>query len=167
MRKLLFALALLAFTAVACRTQKPPSVTSTDSSSVTVKPRPVIIPAVQDSLTVRALFECDSNNRVILRSYNALWSQYMSVSSAVEPVNDGGMTVTIGAQTNHPATTATAYDSIIYRQQKIYLPGAPYPVEVQKKLSWLQKTLIYSGSAAWLILLITIVLRFYNPFKKL
>jgi len=166
MRKLFFALALLAITAISCRIQKPPAVTSTDSTSVTVKPRPVTIPAVQDSLSIKALFECDSNNRVILKSYNSLWTKYVSVTSAIEPAGNGGMSVTIDAQTNHPETTVLANDSIIYRQQKIYLPGAPYPVEVKKPLTWFEKTLIYSGAAAWIILLLFILNRFYNPFKK-
>lgn len=165
MKNTLFILVGLTLVVASCRTQKPPAITSTDSTSVTVTPRPVIIPAVQDSSSIKALFECDSNNRVILKSYNALWSQYMSVYSAVEPVENGGMEVTINTQTNHPATTVIAYDSTINRQQKIYLPGAPYPVEVEKPLSWLQKTLMYTGAAAWLILLLFIITRFYNPFK--
>lgn len=165
--ELIIITALLALL-TSCRTPKqaaPGSVT--DSSTITVKDRPVVIPAVQDSSSLKALFKCDSSNRVILASYSSLWSQYMSVTTAVQPTKEGGMSISINTQTHHPATTAIAHDSIITRNRTVYMPGVPYKVEVEvdKPLSFFSKFFIYSGAAAWLILLLKLVKRFYKPSK--
>ena len=153
---------LLLILVTACRTPKQATEVPVQTK-IEIRDRIVEIPAVQDSSSVNAMFACDSNNRVILLSYNELYTQYMSAVSAITPAANGTVKLTVNTRTLHPKTTAVVRDSIVYQEKPIYLPGAPYPVE--KHLSWLQKTLIYTGAAAWLLLLLLAIKRFYNPFK--
>jgi len=155
-------IAILVLLLVSCRTNKPAAIPPVNTIEV-IRDRIVTIPSVQDSSMLKALFECDSNNRVVLKAYNALYSTYMSAVAAIEPVTDGGMSITIKTNTNHPATTAAVHDSVVSKEKLIYMPGAPYPVE--KELNWIQKTLIYTGAAALALLLIFIIVKIYNPLK--
>ena len=118
--------------------------------------RIVDIAAVQDSGAIRAYFECDSNNKVVLRDYNQLMSDYVSLQSLMTPT-DKGMLFTADLKTNHPPTKATVRDSLVYQEVLVKVKGDT--IEVAKPLSRLQKLLIYSGSALWLIII------FYTGFK--
>jgi len=127
-----------------------------------VRDRLVDIPAVQDSATLQAYFECDSNNRVILNDYNQLMSEYVSLKSLMTPT-DKGMLFTIDLSTNHPQTTAKVSDSTVTKEVPVYVKGDT--IEVKKPLSWLQKFIIYSGSALWLIVIISTALKIYKLLK--
>jgi hypothetical protein len=159
--QLITLLLCLVIALASCRVKQPP--VGVPVKTITeIRERLVEIPAVQDSSDIQALFACDSNNQVILKSYNSLYSDYMNVISTVKPVN-GGMGLNIKTKTSHPATVAKVRDSLVYKEIPVFMPGAPYPVE--KPLSWLQKTLIYAGAGSCLTLLIFLVKRFSNPFK--
>lgn len=128
-----------------------------------VRERPVEIPAIQDSSIITALFACDSNNRVILKDYSELYSKYISVQMAVEPVGDD-MQLQIGQRTTRPATTATVRDSIIEREVPVYLASEPY--EVIKPLPWHKRALVTSGIVAWILLIVYCsirIKRIFNP----
>lgn len=135
-------------------------VTNTETKVVD---RIVPIPAVQDSGSLKALFSCDSNNKVILKDYNQLWSKYFSAVTALEPDSSGNMSIKLKVATNHPATNVKVRDSIVYREKEIKVP-APYPVE--KELSWFQKTLIYTGALLWIAALIYILILIFKKSIK-
>ncbi len=154
MRNIAFALIVLL--AVACKTQAPVAVPV--RTSTTVKARPIVFKAPQDHLTLNALFQCDSNNRVILGDYSELYSQYISLQSQFTPTSGGGISMNVSAQTNHPDTIYIVQDSTIYQDVPIYVD---VPVQVVKPLSGLYKALLISGALLWAL----IVYRIYRIFK--
>lgn len=165
-KKLFFAIIVLTLM-VSCASEKRCArrypcnpVTNTETKVID---RIVPIPAVQDSGKIRALFDCDSNNKVILKSFNQLWSQYVSAVSALESDSSGQMSLSLDVTTNHPATQAKVRDSIVYREKEIKVP-APYPVE--KDLSWFQQTLMYTGALLWIAALIYIVILIFKKTIK-
>lgn len=122
---------------------------------------PVQVP--EDSTRIKALIECDSNNRAVLRSFDQYRSKYVISSFVSTPLPDNSLELVYEAVTAHPDTVIIVNDSLVERIVK----GDPYPVEVERQLSWLQKTLMYTGAAALLILLIYILFKIFNPFKFL
>jgi hypothetical protein len=127
-----------------------------------VRERNVDIAAVQDSGAIRAYFECDSNNKVVLREYNQLMSDFVSLKSLMTPT-DKGLLFTADLKTNHPPTKATVRDSLVYKEVPVKVKGDT--IEVTKPLTWLQKLLIYSGSALWLIIIFYTGFKFYKLLK--
>lgn len=144
---------------VSCRTRRNEIPLQTRT---TVKDRDVTVAATQDSASLRALFECDSNRRVVQRGYDELKSKGLGSSIQIVPQVDGKMSLTYRVKTNNQDTHVTAHDSIVYQDVPIY---KDVTVEVERKLTWFQKTLIYTGAAAWIFLLLFIISRFYNPLK--
>ena len=161
MKTQIFILLLLLLLA-SCRTQKP-VVEVPVLTKIVVKDRAIDVSFVPDSASIKALFVCDSNNQVICTELYELKSKFMNTGTGVISNANGSLSFNYNAHTNQPNKQVTAHDSIVYQDKPIYLPGAAYAVE--KSLSWLQKTLIYTGAAAWIILLLFIVTRFFNPLK--
>ncbi|MFH1121793.1 MAG: hypothetical protein V1775_18375 [Bacteroidota bacterium] len=125
-----------------------------------IRDRLVDVAAVQDSGAIRAYFECDSNNKVVLKEYNQLMSDFVSLQSLMTPTDKGAL-FTVDLNTNHPSTKAAVRDSIVYKDVPVYVKGDD--VRVEKDLSWIQTSLIWSGLIAWILLLIyLIVTRFFK-----
>lgn len=81
-----------------------------------------------------ALFECDSNNRVILKAYDELKSANMESDLRFK---DGRLDY--GARTKPDTVYLPAKDSIIYVPREV-------PVEVEvNRLTWWQETWMRTG----------------------
>lgn len=124
---------LLALCALSC-CSTPKNARGTPASLpgnlVTERLVPVYLPP--DSALLTALFECDSNNRVILKAYDELKSQGMNSHLTFE---DGRLDYDLEAV--HDTVYLPAKDSIIY---------VPQPVEVEvNRLTWWQETWMRIG----------------------
>lgn len=148
--------------ATACKTSKLPEQVSMPSS-VEVHDRIVTTDVAPDSSIINALFRCDSNNQVILADYNQLYSRFMSVQTAVEPIGND-LSIKISSKSQPAPVTTMAHDSVITKSVPVYIKGDT--VEVPAQLSWLHKTLIGSGVLAWLYLLFTIIFKLYKLKKS-
>lgn len=138
----------MAALAISCRVQKPEQVAI--ESELRVTERIVEIPAVNDSAAISAYFECDSNNRVILKKYDELMSDYVSLKSLMTP-SGKGMHLSVDLKTQRPATQAKVSDSTLKKQVPVFVKGDT--VEVDKPPSWLEQFFFYSGIVAWIFLL--------------
>lgn len=88
-----------------------------------------------------ALFECDSNNRVILKAYDELKSANMESGLRFK---DGRLDY--GARTKPDTVYLPAKDSIIYVPREV-------PVEVEvNRLTWWQETWMRTGKISLSIL---------------
>ncbi len=129
-------------------------------TTTTVQARPVQVRFQPDSLALSALFRCDSNNRVILDDYSELFSKYMNLNTTFQQQADGSMKANINAKAQKPDTLFIVRDTTITQEVPVYVP-----TPTKKPLTWLQRTLIYSGIAFWVFVFIYVLTRFYNPFK--
>lgn len=111
---------------------------------VTERLVPVYLPP--DSALLTALFECDSNNRVILKAYDELKSQGMNSRLTFE---DGRLDYDL--ETVHDTVYLPVKDSIVY---------VPQPVEVEvNRLTWWQETWMRIGKFSLSILAIWLGLK--------
>lgn len=113
---------------------------------VTERLVPVYLPP--DSALLTALFECDSNNRVILKAYDELKSAGMNSHLTFE---DGRLDYDLEAV--HDTVYLPAKDSIIY---------VPQPVEVIKevnRLTWWQETWMWIGKISLSLLALLLGLK--------
>lgn len=155
------ALIILIMFAVACKTKAPVMVPV--RTTTTVEARPVTVSFKPDSLALSALFRCDSNYQVVMSDYSELYTDYMNLHSTFQQQPDGGILVKVKATAQHPDTTFILNDTTIYQEVPIIVN---VEVPVEKPLTWLQRSLIYSGIALWVLVTFFIVSIFYNPFKK-
>lgn len=118
---------------------------------VTERLVPVYLPA--DSALLTALFECDSNNRVILKAYDELKSQGMNSHLTFE---NGRLDYDLEAV--HDTVYLPAKDSIIY---------VPQPVEVEvNRLTWWQETWMRIGKISLSILALWLGLKAVQKLLK-
>lgn len=111
---------------------------------VTERLVPVYLPP--DSALLTALFECDSNNRVILKAYDELKSAGMNSRLTFE---DGRLDYDLEAV--HDTVYLPAKDSIIY---------VPQPVEVEvNRLTWWQGTWMRIGKISLSLLALLLGLK--------
>lgn len=114
-----------------------------------VRERVVKVPVPADSALLSALFECDSNNRVILKAYNELKSRNVESRLSFE---DGRLDYSATAARD--TVYIPAEDSIVY---------VPQYVEVEvNRLTWKQETWMRAGkvlSAFSALLLVFILIR--------
>ena len=130
---------LLALCVLSCRGPKNASRAPVNlpGNLVTERLVPVYLPA--DSALLTALFECDSNNRVILKAYDELKSQGMNRHLTFE---NGRLDYDLEAV--HDTVYLPAKDSIIY---------VPQPVEVEvNRLTWWQETWMRIGKISLSVL---------------
>lgn len=137
---------LLALCVLSCRGLKNASLAPVNlpGNLVTERLVPVYLPA--DSALLTALFECDSNNQVILKAYDELKSQGMNSHLTFE---NGRLDYDL--ETVHDTVYLPAKDSIIY---------VPQPVEVEvNRLTWWQETWMRIGKFSLSILAIWLGLK--------
>ena len=157
MKKIIL-LSLVCLLMMSCRQSKQLLTQIPIQTKIEVRDRIVSVPAPQDSSMIRALFACDSNNQVILKNYQELKSAGLSTSFNQIP---GGIEIKVN--TNRDSLKAKVHDSLVYKEVPIIHEVPKY---IDKPMSWLNKTLCIVGGISLLILLLFIVSKFYNPFKK-
>jgi hypothetical protein len=108
-----------------------------------------------DSALLTALFECDSNNRVIIKAYDELKSAGVESSLSF----DNGK-LDYKAEAKHDTIYIPAKDSIIY--VPVEVPGEPV-----NHLTWWQHTWIYIGRLFAVILLIKYLPLLWKAILKL
>ncbi len=144
---------LLALCVLSCRGPKNASLAPVNlpGNLVTERLVPVYLPA--DSALLTALFECDSNNQVILKAYDELKSQGMNSHLTFE---NGRLDYDL--ETVHDTVYLPAKDSIIY---------VPQPVEVEvNRLTWWQETWMRIGKISLSILALWLGLKAVQKLLK-
>lgn len=133
-----------------CRTAKQTS-TSTETkydSIVVEKLVPYALP--EDSAKIRALLECDKNGKVVLKWFDEEHSKRMSLQFSLDSL--GNLLTT--AKTK-PDTVYLPQTTINVGKKSVSQSVVTVPVE--KKLSWWQTTLIWTGGIAWVVAIIVLV----------
>ncbi len=133
-----------------CRTAKQ-AFTSTETkydSIVVEKLLPYALP--EDSAKIRALLECDKNGKVVLKWFDEEHSKRMSLQFSLDSLGN----LLTSAKTE-PDTVYLPQTTINVGKKSISQSVVTVPVE--KKLSWWQTTLIWSGGIAWLVAIIALV----------
>jgi hypothetical protein len=114
-----------------------------------------------DSALLSALFECDSNNKVVMKAYNELKSAGVESSLSF----DNGK-LDYKANTKHDTIYIPAKDSIIYVPTPVPTPVPGETVYVNR-LTWWQQTEIYAGRLFAVILLIKYLPSLWKALLKL
>lgn len=132
----------------ACSKKISPAIPTRESSVTIDSLKPVILPS--DSSIMRALFECDSAGKVILRDYTELKSK--GIESSVVYLNGE-------IKYKNIVKHDTVY--VPYRDKAIIQECDPIivkQVEIQiKPLAWWQEALMWMG-AIWLIVIIIFII---------
>lgn len=110
-----------------------------------------------DSALLTALFECDSSNQVIMKTYNELKSTGVESSLSF----DNGK-LDYKANAKHDTIYIPAKDSIIYVSTPV--PGDMVYIN---QLTWWQQTWIYAGKLFAVILLIKYLPSIWKAILKL
>lgn len=149
MKKLL----LLLFAGIlmsACRTSKQSSTnTETKYDSIVIE-KLVPFPVPGDSGIIRALLECDKNGKVVLKWFDEEHSKRMSLQFSLDSLGNLKASAKTEPDTVYLPVKNTSVKSKI---AKTRIFG--YPVE--KKLSWWQTTLIWTGGIAWIVFVVALV----------
>lgn len=133
---------MLALCAMSCRTRERTVYRLINEGDSIVTERLVPVSVAPDSALLSAIFECDSNNQVILRAYNELKSAGTQSDLSFK---DGKLDY----------GTITAHDTVYIPAPTIYKPvPVPAPTEYINHLTWWQKTSMYLG---WIFLLYILV----------
>jgi hypothetical protein len=134
MRKIMIFFFLLLLSACASKRpiQQVPVMTK-----ITVKPRLIPVQMAGDSVLLRLLFECDSNNRLVLKKLAEQKSK--GINSDWKLDDDGSFSYKANAGGRD--TVIIVNDSIISKEVPVQVP-VPYEVNV---LFWYQKLLIFLG----------------------
>jgi len=133
-----------------CRTAKQAS-TSTETkydSIVVEKLVPYALP--EDSAKIRALLECDKNGKVVLKWFDEEHSKRMSLQFSLDSLGN----LLTSAKTE-PDTVYLPQTTINVGKKSVSQSVVTVPVE--KKLSWWQTTLIWTGVIAWIVTIIALV----------
>jgi len=147
---LLFVTIMLAMSIVcsSCRTPKPSVTTVTKYDSIVIE-KLVPYPLPEDTARIRALLECDENGKVVLRWFDEEHTKRVKLQFKLDSLG------------NLLANFETARDTV-------YLPVKETTVgkktitqsivtrEVEKKLSWWQIMLLYTGAIAWIVAIIVL-----------
>lgn len=139
---------LLALCVQSCKGTKAVSLAPVNLPDNLTRERLVPIYLSPDSALLTALFECDSNNQVILKAYDELKSQGMNSRLTFE---DGRLDYDL--QAVHDTVYLPAKDSIVY---------VPQEVEVIKEvnhITWWQETWMRIGKLSLSILAIWLGLK--------
>ena len=139
-------LSLMAVIMSGCKSAKPMASVTTElryDSVLIEKLVPVYLSP--DSAKIRALLECDKNGKVLLKWFDAEHSKRMSLKFKVDSLGNlladirtNPDTVYIPSKTQKVSKNASSIKTV--------------PYEVEKKLSWFQVFLLWSGGIAWLII---------------
>ncbi|WP_139265221.1 hypothetical protein [Bacteroides ihuae] len=127
-----------------CRTAKQTS-TSTETkydSIVVEKLVPYALP--EDSVKIRALLECDKNGKVVLKWFDEEHSKRMKLKFSLDSLGNLLTTAKAEADTVYLPQTTINVGKKSVSQSVVTVP-------VEKKLSWWQTTLIWTGVIAWLV----------------
>ena len=132
----------------ACSKKISPAIPTRESSVTKDSLRPVVLPS--DSSMMRALFECDSAGKVILRDYTELKSK--GIESSVVYLNGE---ISYKNIVKHD----TVY--VPYREKAVIQECDPIivkQVEIQiKPLAWWQEALMWMGGI-WLVVIIIFII---------
>ena len=150
-------LILLVLYVTSCGTQRNAKGTPANLPDNLVTERLVPVYLSPDSALLTALFECDSNNQVVMKAYNELKSA--SVESNLS--FDNGK-LDYKANAKHDTIYIPAKDSIIY----VPLP-VPGDTVYTNRLTWWQQTWIYIGRLFAVILLIKYLPLLWKAILKL
>ncbi|WP_139265183.1 hypothetical protein [Bacteroides ihuae] len=133
-----------------CRTAKQASTNSeTKYDSIVVeKLVPYALP--EDSAKIRALLECDKNDKVVLKWFDEEHSKRMRLQFSLDSL--GNLLTTAKTE---PDTVYLPQTTVNVGKRSISQSVVTVPVE--KKLSWWQTTLIWTGGIAWVIAIIVLV----------
>jgi len=112
------------------------------------------VPVSPDSAMLQALFECDSNNAVIMSRYNEIKTTGMQSSLEFSQGR-----IIYKTNTVHDTINVTVHDTIIDRQTPIEVEG---PTQYINKLEWWQEALMWAGVVT-LIQLALIILSSIKP----
>jgi hypothetical protein len=138
---------------VGCKAVQQPVVTVPIQYKERIVERLVPVKINNDSLKLRAMFECDSLNRVVLKQSKEAKSKGVESSFSF----DNGV-LDYSAETVHDTVYVAAKDSFIYKEVPVYVN---VPVEVNKLTKW-QGTQIMAGR---LLLLIVLAFGIYRLLK--
>lgn len=148
-------LILLALFVMSCGAQKNAKGVPANLPGNLITERLVPVYLSPDSALLTALFECDSNNRVIMKAYDELKSAGVESSLSF----DNGK-LDYKAEAKHDTIYIPAKDSIIYIPVEV--PGEPV-----NHLTWWQHTWIYIGRLFAVILLIKYLPLLWKAILKL
>jgi len=138
-------LSLMAMIMSGCKASKPMAsvVTEVQYDSVLIE-KLVPVYLSPDSARIRALLECDKNGKVFLKWFDAEHSKRINLQFKLDSL--GNLLADI--KTN-PDTVYIPANNIKVSKNTSSTEIVPY--EVEKKLSWFQVFLLWSGGIAWLI----------------
>ncbi len=146
----MFGIILTLATLYSCRTAKQTS-TSTETkydSVVVEKLVPYALP--EDSAKIRALLECDKNGKVILKWFDEEHSKRMSLQFSLDSLGN-------------LLTTAKTESDTVYLPQRTINVGkrsvsqSVVTLPVEKKLTWWQNILIWTGATAWIVIVVALL----------
>ena len=146
MKSVIYTLILIEISiSFSCKTIKYVPVPSTKDSIVTEKLMPVVTDP--DSATIRALLQCDKNGKVLLSWYDQEVSKNTNLRFQIDSLG-------------RLLANFVAKHDTIYMPQKttIITKNDPYPVEVEKELSFWEKIKINIGGYA--IMIITLLITY-------
>ena len=140
---------LLLFQITGCKTPVPVTEIPV-KTEIIVHERLIPVPVPVDSLTVSALFECDSSYNVLLKTYNEEKTKRVESGFGF-----GNNLFNYKANTVRDTLYVVGKDSTIYRDVPFKVP---VPYEVNKIKGW-QYFLIWCGVISLAVLLVLIIIR--------
>lgn len=159
-RSLLALMLLSALSLVSCKPIQTIPQTTSETQIATVL-RDTLITVLPDSAAVRALFRCDSLNRVILCENQSLRGRRMSLDATATPLPDGAMQVRVECHEDSLLLQLSLRDQIITRQQHtIQTLRVPQPLT-----RWQSFFLVLGYSAATLLALTILTIATIFIFK--
>lgn len=132
-----------------CKVHEPVRILPVETRTE-IRDRIITVELPSDSATVRALFECDSLNRVVLREMveqKGLW--------ASSQVQVQGGEIVVRYVYDPPPQDVHLRDSIITKEIAVPVPQ-PYEVNV---LRWWQKALMWAGGFYLLFTAVSLLVR--------
>lgn len=147
---LLAGVILMLATLCSCKTAKQMSTnTETKYDSVVVeKLVPYALP--EDSAKIRALLECDKNGKVVLKWFDEEHSKRMRLQLSLDSLGNLLTTAKTESDTVYLPQTTINVGKKSVSQSVVIVP-------VEKKLSWWQTTLIWTGGIALVVAIIVLV----------
>lgn len=150
--RFLLALMLLSvLSLVSCKTIPTIPQTTSETCTTTIL-RDTLITVLPDSATLRALFRCDSLNRVVLAENHTLRGQRMALATTATPLPDGAMQVRVDCREDSLLMLLQLRDQIITRQQHTI-----QTLQVPQPLSAWQSFFLVLGYAAATLLALTLL----------
>lgn len=146
--------------------QQPPQVPTQVplQNKTEVRERIVERPSPFDSALITALFECDSNNRVVLKAFDRLLSDNMNMQTEILQ-HDSLLKLSLRMKTNPPPTREIIRDSIVYQDVPVFVKGDT--IEVPRQPTRLEKIFFFSGIIALTLLVAYIAYRIYKTLKPI